>query len=86
MALPTFEDDIERGLTSDEFDLHANVDAGDDRHGLDGPARKEIIRIMKHRKCTFDQARLIVCALASDTHADLPDAARQDASSRHRSP
>ncbi|ORY86102.1 hypothetical protein BCR37DRAFT_364454 [Protomyces lactucae-debilis] len=60
MALPTFEDDIERGLTSDDFDLHGNVEAGDDRHGLDATSRKEVMHIMKKRKCNFDQARLIM--------------------------
>ena len=61
VAIPqhSFTDDIEAGFTSSEFDLSQNVNDSDDRHGLDSAARKEVKRIMKSKKCTFDQARLI---------------------------
>ncbi|OBZ87549.1 hypothetical protein A0J61_04389 [Choanephora cucurbitarum] len=59
--LPTnegsFEQDIEDGLTSSQFDLHANLDEQDSRAGLKD--KEEIIRIMKKQKVTFDEARLI---------------------------
>ncbi|KAI1159051.1 hypothetical protein F5B18DRAFT_638308 [Nemania serpens] len=53
----SFSDDIEAGLSSDTFDLGANVDAGDARAGLDDAARSEILRIMKARRLRFDDAR-----------------------------
>ncbi|GJJ69698.1 hypothetical protein EMPS_02046 [Entomortierella parvispora] len=53
----TFEQNIEEGLTSDNFDLHQNLLAGDDRHGLENA--NEIRAIMKKYRCNFDQARLI---------------------------
>lgn len=61
IAIPqhSFTDDMEAGFTSSEFDLSQNVNDSDDRHGLDTEARKEVKRIMKTKKCTFDQARLI---------------------------
>lgn len=59
MTLPSFAHDIEAGLTSDDFDLTQNVESGDDRYGLDGTSRREIKQIIKSKKCTFDQARLI---------------------------
>lgn len=59
MSLPSFERDMESGLTSEEFDLSGNVEDGDDRFGLDGTSRAEVKRIMKRMTCTFDQARLI---------------------------
>lgn len=59
MSLPSFEHDIEAGLTSNDFDLTRNVEDGDDRYGLDATSRREVKRIIKQKKCTFDQARLI---------------------------
>ena len=61
IAIPqsSFESDIEAGFTSSEFDLSRNIADGDDRHGLDAQARREVKSIMKVKKCTFDQARLI---------------------------
>ncbi|CAI6082064.1 hypothetical protein V2G26_020715 [Clonostachys chloroleuca] len=58
--LPTsFADDIEAGLSSSNFDLNANVEAGDSRQGLDTAAKAEITKIMKKRRMTFDQARKV---------------------------
>ncbi|KAL7310495.1 hypothetical protein PS15m_009988 [Mucor circinelloides] len=59
--LPTnagsFESDIEDGLTSSQFDLHANLDEEDSRAGLKD--KEEIMRIMKKQNVSFDEARLI---------------------------
>ncbi|KAF9576358.1 hypothetical protein EC968_009332 [Mortierella alpina] len=53
----SFEQNIEEGLTSSNFDLHQNLLDGDDRQGLENA--NEIRKIMKKYKCNFDQARLI---------------------------
>ncbi|PHH81639.1 hypothetical protein CDD82_275 [Ophiocordyceps australis] len=53
----SFSRDIEAGLSSSNFDLSANVDAGDGRAGLDDASKAEILRIMKKKRMTFDQAR-----------------------------
>ncbi|RDA92582.1 hypothetical protein CP533_0948 [Ophiocordyceps camponoti-saundersi (nom. inval.)] len=55
----SFVDDIDAGLTSDTFDLGGNVEAGDGRAGLDDAAKAEILKIMKRRRMTFDQARKV---------------------------
>ncbi|KAI8584504.1 hypothetical protein K450DRAFT_216676 [Umbelopsis ramanniana AG] len=60
--LPTsagsFEDDIEDGLTSSNFDIEEhNIEEGDSRAGLKN--KEEILKIMKRQGCSFDEARLI---------------------------
>jgi hypothetical protein len=60
--LPTnagsFEEDIEDGLTSSNFDLGThNIEEGDSRAGLKN--KEEILKIMKRQGCSFDEARLI---------------------------
>ncbi len=55
----SFRDDIEAGLTSPEFDLSDNVEAGDSRRGLDDAGKREVMRIMKRRGVDFDEARRI---------------------------
>ena len=55
----TFSDDIEAGLSSSNFDLTGNVEAGDSRQGLDDAAKTEVLRIMKKRRMNFDQARKV---------------------------
>ncbi|MCJ1330700.1 hypothetical protein MMC10_007386 [Thelotrema lepadinum] len=57
--LPSFANDIEDGLTSDDFDLSNNVVSGDRRSGLDTQGKQEIKRIMKRRAVGFDEARRI---------------------------
>lgn len=58
--LPTgFGGDIEAGLSSSNFDLSANVEAGDSRAGLDDAGKAEVLKIMKKRRTTFDKARKI---------------------------
>lgn len=54
-----FNDDIEAGLSSSTFDLTGNVEAGDSRGGLDDAAKAEVLKIMKKRRMTFDQARKV---------------------------
>lgn len=53
----SFQGDLEAGLSSSTFDLSGNVEAGDSRQGLDGAAKAEVLKIMKKRRMTFDQAR-----------------------------
>ena len=48
---------VERGASSENFDLSANVDSGDDRE-VD-PALFKMEAIMSERGCTFDEAREI---------------------------
>ncbi|KJZ73373.1 hypothetical protein HIM_07167 [Hirsutella minnesotensis 3608] len=55
----SFVGDIEAGLSSSNFDLSGNVEAGDSRAGLDDASKAEILRIMKRRRMTFDQARKV---------------------------
>ncbi|AEO57445.1 hypothetical protein MYCTH_2315050 [Thermothelomyces thermophilus ATCC 42464] len=55
----SFEDDIEAGLSSSNFDLTGNVEGGDSRSGLDDTAKREILRIMKKRRLKFDEARKV---------------------------
>lgn len=59
----SFSNDIDAGLTSSDFDLEANVAAGDSRSGLDDIAKREIQKIMRgtwlKRPVTFNEARRI---------------------------
>ncbi len=55
----SFEDDMEAGLSSANFDLAGNVEAGDSRAGLDDTAKREVLRIMKKRRLKFDEARRV---------------------------
>ena len=48
---------MESGFTSTDFDLSANIAAGDSRAGLDQAAKREIQKIMKSRRVEFDEAR-----------------------------
>ncbi|KAI9271799.1 hypothetical protein BDA99DRAFT_569583 [Phascolomyces articulosus] len=56
-TLGSFEDDIDDGLTSSQFDLEANLEQNDQRAGLKD--KEEILKIMKKQKVSFDEARLI---------------------------
>ncbi len=53
----TFSGDMEAGLSSTTFDLSGNVEEGDSRAGLDAKSKAEILKIMKKKRMTFDQAR-----------------------------
>ena len=53
----SFTGDMDAGLSSSNVDLSANIESGDGRAGLDDAAKAEVLRIMKKRRMTFDQAR-----------------------------
>jgi len=55
----SFSGDAEAGLSSSNFDLTGNVEAGDSRAGLDSAAKREILRIMQRRRLKFDEARRV---------------------------
>ncbi|KAI1405790.1 protein precursor [Hypoxylon fuscum] len=55
----TFAGDIEAGLSSNTFDLSANVEGGDSRAGLDDASKAQILAIMKKRRLRFDEARRV---------------------------
>lgn len=56
--LPTsFAGDAEAGFSSASFNLAENIEAGDSRRGLDENGKREVQRIMKQRRCNFDEAR-----------------------------
>ncbi|KAL8795990.1 MAG: hypothetical protein Q9195_001566 [Heterodermia aff. obscurata] len=55
----SFSNDIESGFSSNDFDLTANVVDGDSRAGLDQAAKREIQKIMKKRRISFDEARRV---------------------------
>jgi hypothetical protein len=46
-------------LTSNDFDLNANLAAEDGRAGLDEAGKQEVKKIMKARRVGFDEARRI---------------------------
>jgi len=54
----SFQDDVEAGLSSSNFNIERdNIEAGDSRGGLDENGRAEVQRLMKERRVTFDEAR-----------------------------
>ena len=53
----SFSNDVESGFTSDDFNLTANVAAGDSRQGLDQYGKREVQKIMRKKKVGFDEAR-----------------------------
>ncbi|KAK1750716.1 hypothetical protein QBC47DRAFT_393338 [Echria macrotheca] len=55
----SFAGDMDAGLSSSNFDLSGNVEAGDSRAGLDDDAKREILKIMKRRRLRFDEARRV---------------------------
>jgi len=58
--VPTsFQEDAHAGLHSSNFDVAANIESGDARAGLDDDAKRDIMRIMKRKNISFDQARLL---------------------------
>ncbi|APA15336.1 hypothetical protein SS1G_08977 [Sclerotinia sclerotiorum 1980 UF-70] len=57
-ALPhSFENDIESGLSSSNFNLSQNLLDSDPRNGLSDNGKREIQMIMKKKKVNFDEAR-----------------------------
>ncbi|EAU90112.1 hypothetical protein CC1G_12223 [Coprinopsis cinerea okayama7 len=57
--LSTFADQVNAGMTSDSFDIEANIATGDSRMGLDEQGTREVREIMRRERVNFDQARLI---------------------------
>jgi len=70
---PSFEADIEAGLSSDSFNLAGNVVEGDSRAGLDVAAKKEVLKIMKSRKINFDEARRVYMEQRFSKNGVAPD-------------
>ncbi|EKM50506.1 uncharacterized protein PHACADRAFT_263835 [Phanerochaete carnosa HHB-10118-sp] len=57
--LSTFEDQANAGVTSESFDIEANIRDGDTRVGLDERGTQEVLEIMRRERVNFDQARVI---------------------------
>lgn len=53
-----FEDDLEEGLSSNNFDIQSNIASNDTRKGLLEEAKQEIRVIMNDQGLSFDEARL----------------------------
>lgn len=53
----SFENDIESGLSSSNFNLSQNLLDSDPRNGLSDNGKREIQKIMKKKKVNFDEAR-----------------------------
>ncbi|KAL2050774.1 hypothetical protein ABVK25_009012 [Lepraria finkii] len=74
----SFSSDIESGFTSSDFDLQANVAAGDSRAGLDQAAKREVQKIMRSRRVGFDEARRIYTEARFTKNNIGPDARPRD--------
>ena len=48
--LSTFEDQANAGLTSESFDIEANIRDGDARAGLDERGTQEVLEIMRRER------------------------------------
>ncbi|KAF5316419.1 hypothetical protein D9619_006535 [Psilocybe cf. subviscida] len=48
--LSTFSDQVGLGLTSDDFDIEANIREGDSRSGLDEQGTQEVLEIMRRER------------------------------------
>lgn len=48
--LATFEGQANAGLTSDSFDIEANIREGDSRAGLDERGTQEVLEIMRRER------------------------------------
>jgi len=46
-------------MSSNAFDIEANIRDGDSRAGLDERGTQEVMEIMRRERVNFDQARLI---------------------------
>lgn len=49
-ALATFEEQASAGLTSESFDIEANIRDGDSRSGLDERSTQEVLEIMRRER------------------------------------
>ncbi|EDR05575.1 uncharacterized protein LACBIDRAFT_191137 [Laccaria bicolor S238N-H82] len=57
--LSTFSEQLSAGISSNTFDIEANIRGGDSRSGLDDQGTQEVLEIMRRERVNFDQARLI---------------------------
>ncbi|KIK07841.1 hypothetical protein K443DRAFT_673099 [Laccaria amethystina LaAM-08-1] len=57
--LSTFSEQLSAGISSNNFDIEANIRTGDSRSGLDEQGTQEVLEIMRRERVNFDQARLI---------------------------
>lgn len=57
-AVGSFEEDLEEGLTSSNFDIESNISNNDQRPGLLEDAKIAIRNIMEQENISFDEARL----------------------------
>lgn len=74
----TFAGDVEAGLSSSNFDLSGNVEAGDSRAGLDDASKAEILKIMKKRRLNFDKARKVYMESRFKANGIGPDGRPRD--------
>jgi hypothetical protein len=51
--LSTFSDQVGAGLTSDDFDIEANINNGDSRVGLDERGTQEVLEIMRRERVKY---------------------------------
>ncbi|KAG6042194.1 hypothetical protein E4U41_003940 [Claviceps citrina] len=73
----SFSGDVEAGLSSSTFDLTGNLE-GDSRAGLDDVGKQEVLRIMKSKRMTFDQARKAYIDNRFKAHGIGPDGRPRD--------
>ncbi|KIM88214.1 hypothetical protein PILCRDRAFT_814120 [Piloderma croceum F 1598] len=57
--LSSFADQAHAGMSSNAFDIEANIRDGDPRAGLDERGTQEVMEIMRRERVNFDQARLM---------------------------
>lgn len=70
----SFQDDIDSGLTSANFDLASNnLSNGDSRKGLDEEGKKQVVLIMNKQGVSFDEARAIYARQKMASHQIGPD-------------
>ena len=65
--LATFEEQANAGLTSESFDIEANIRDGDSRAGLDERGTQEVLEIMRRErvKCVISRLTLRVALNAT---------------------
>ena len=51
--LSTFSDQVRAGMTSDDFDIEANINSGDSRVGLDERGTQEVLEIMRRERVKY---------------------------------
>ena len=62
----TFADQISHGMTSDHFDIEANVRDGDSRLGLDEAGTQEVLEIMRRERVKY----VLIPLAHGDTRSD----------------